>query len=184
MNQLPIIPLLDLTNDPEPYGNQLGKQVFRSIIDFVEEHPGHRIFGVSLAGIKRTDASFPRESVVSVAKQFRGEKCFFIQGFNTADLLDNWDYAAQAKEQNLIVWNHEFKVIGPKMTSDASTLLKHIIDNPETTTADVARRFDLTAQNASAKLKRLSDQGLIVRSERVAKSGGKEFVYDAPRPSD
>lgn len=182
MNQLPIISLLDLTKDPEPYGNQLGKQVFRSIIDFVEEHPVHRIFGISLTGIKRTDASFPRESVISAAKQFRGEKCFFIQGFNSTDLLDNWDYAAQAKEQSLIVWNHDFKVIGPKLTADASSLLKYIIDNPETTTADVAIRFDLTAQNASAKLKRLNDHGLIVRSERVAKTGGKEFVYDAPRP--
>src|ERR1700730_13240048 len=84
-------------------GNELGRAVFRKLQQEVDAHPGESIFGISLKGIEATDASFPRESVISLVKLFAGEKGFFLQDFGSADLLDNWKYAADAKNQPVIV---------------------------------------------------------------------------------
>ena len=37
--------------------------------------------------------------------------------------------------------------------------------------------MDLSVQNASSKLKKLVDEGYILRSEETAETGGIEFVY-------
>ena len=51
--------------------------------------------------------------------------------------------------------------------------------NTEVTAADVASELELSVPNASRKLKKLSTKGYISRCERVAESGGIEFVYRA-----
>lgn len=51
--------------------------------------------------------------------------------------------------------------------------------NGEVTTAEIADRLEISVQNASSKLKKLSAKGYISRCERVAESGGIEFVYRA-----
>ena len=72
-----IVNLGDLTEDDHPFGNVQGKATFRKLLDVVEAHPQYAVFGISLADIEATDASFPRESVVAVAKYFKGERGFF-----------------------------------------------------------------------------------------------------------
>ena len=49
----------------------------------------------------------------------------------------------------------------------------------EVTTSKVAAEFDLSSQNASGKLKKMFESGLILGSKQVAESGGHEFVYRA-----
>lgn len=73
MNQKSItVKLRDFTEDDHPFGNVQGKATFGKLLDFVHSHPQYSVFGISLTGIEATDASFPRESVVAVAKFFRG----------------------------------------------------------------------------------------------------------------
>src|SRR4051812_38266499 len=157
MNQTTIIvKLLDFTSNASPYGNIEGKSVFRKLVDFIEEHPRTQIFGISLDGIEATDASFPRESVVSVAKHFRAERGIFLTDFRDRDLIDNWTYAARAKDQPLVIWNDtNFEVIGPELNPSNRNLVEYVLDKRSVVAAQVAADLDLSVQNASTRLKGL-----------------------------
>jgi len=175
-----IINLLDYTKGDHPFGNAQGKEVFRKLVELVESNSSVDIFRVSLSGIEATDASFPRESVIALAKHFRCEKGFYLTDVADRDLIDNWMYGAKAKDQPLVVWSgNEYEIIGPEMNSAGKSLVGFILERKEVTTSLVANEFDLSAANASTRLKKLFNSGYIMRSEEVAESGGKEFVYKA-----
>lgn len=162
-------------------GNERGKAVFQKLQREVESHPGITIFGISLKGIEATDASFPRESVISLAKMLSGEKGFFLQDFASNDLLDNWDYAAKAKNHPVIVYKggQHFDVIGPELHEGLRELLDYVMKEGIITTSKVAKKFDISAPNASAKMKKLHHMGLVLGTKESAETGGLEFVYRA-----
>lgn len=171
--------LIDFTENDHPFGNKQGREVFSKLSEYIDEHPAE-IYEVSLESIVATDASFPRESVISLAKIHRGEKGFYLTGTLSKDLLDNWHYAAMAKEQSLILKDRgSYKVIGVIPKAGAKELLDYVMDEGEVTTAKVVHKFGGSAQNASAKLKRLYSMGLIIGHKTVAETGGLEFVYKA-----
>ena len=167
-------------------GNQLGKTVFQELQNRVDAAPGVAIFTISLEGIEATDASFPRESVVSLVKLLRGERGFVLEGFSSTDLIDNWDYAAKAKEQSILVRqkDQEYRVIGPDLSQGTKDLLDFVLKEGVVTTSKVARHFDITVQNASAKMKRLHQAGLVLGSKENAETGGLEYIYTAIGTSD
>lgn len=179
MNQISkIVRLRSFTSSEHPFGNREGKVVCRKLADFVEQNPKVRVFGISLEGIEATDASFPRESVISLAKQLRGEKGIFLKDLDNRDLIDNWNYAAQAKEQPLVIWNaSSFEVIGPEMNQATCTLVEHVLQKGTVTASQVATGLGLSVQNASTRLKNLVSQGYLLRVEEVAETGGIEFLY-------
>ncbi len=181
MNQKSLtVKLRDFTEDDHPFGNVQGKATFGKLLDFVHSHPQYSVFGISLSGIEATDASFPRESVVAVAKLFRGERGFFLKDVRSRDLLDNWSYAAQAKEIPLTVWAEDgYQVIGPEISSSTRELLDCVLPQRAVTAAKVAEALNISVANASTKLKKLKDQGYILRAEETAESGGIEYIYRA-----
>lgn len=165
-------------------GNALGREVLQKLISKVNATSGSAIFGISLQGVEATDASFPRESVVSLVKMFCGEKGFYLKGLVDKDLIDNWDYAAKAKEQNIIAYQKatNYIVIGPELAETTKQTLDFVIQEGTTTTSKVMKHFDIpTAQTASARLKKLYELGLILGSKETAETGGLEFVYRAIR---
>jgi len=175
-----MISLRDFSSDSHPFGNIEGKEVFRKLVSLVETNPRVDIFGISLKGIEATDASFPRESVIAVAKQFRGQKGFFLTDLTDRDLIDNWNYAAQAKEQPLVIWqDDQFEVIGPELNSSAKVLVQYVLSNRSVLASQTAQDLNLSVQNASTRLKNLVAQGYILRLEDVADTGGIEFKYQA-----
>ena len=178
-----VLNLRDFTSSSTPFGNIEGKAVFRKLVDFVEQHPDTEVFGVSLDRIEATDASFPRESVIALAKQLRGERCFFLSGVRNRDVIDNWNYAAQAKEQPLTIWHESaFEVIGPELNASTRTLLDYVLNSTQGVRASqVSADLDLSIPNASTRLKNLVAQGYIMRASEVADSGGVEFRYLAIR---
>jgi hypothetical protein len=172
--------LRDYTARADVHGNKEGKLVYQSLLEQVENYPDASLFEISLAGITRTDASFPRESVVALAKQFRGEKGFYLTGisFEDRDFIDNWHYAALIKKQPLTIWfKDSYRTLGPELSSSMTEILSFILRREETTTSDIVKKFELTAPNASSKLKKLSNDGYILRVEKIAPSGGMEFIY-------
>jgi hypothetical protein len=174
-----VIKLRNFTNNAHPFGNVEGKEVFRKLLDFVEDS-GVRVFGVSLEGIEATDASFPRESVISVAKQLRGEKGFYLLDFVNRDLIDNWSYAARAKDQPLVIWSEgDFEIIGPELNNSTRELVEYVLKNGSVLASEVAGDLGLSVPNASTRLKTLVSHGYILRTEDVADSGGIEFRYSA-----
>jgi len=162
-------------------GNELGRSIFQGLQKEIESTPGTDVFGISLDGITATDASFPRESVVSLVKLHRGEKGFFLEGFTSADLLDNWDYAAKAKDQSIIVRQgaKKYRVIGPELSDSTQELLDFVMREGTVTTAKVVKKLGISAQNASAKMKRLLQMGLVLGSKESAETGGLEYVFKA-----
>lgn len=180
MNEKITIKLADLTDSDTAYGNQEGREVYQKLLSVLDNHPSQNIFGISLAGIVRTDASFPRESVVSLAKSRKGEKGFYLQDFLSADLKDNWSYAANAKDQPIIIINDNgYEVLGGSLNSSTKDLLDFVMETRIVTTSMVATRFAVSAQNASSKLKKLYSLGLVLGSKQTAETGGVEFVYTA-----
>lgn len=174
--------LLNFTNDDLPNGNIQGKETFRKLSDFVDSNPTCQIFGISLEGITATDISFPRESVLSIAKLYRGDKGFYLEGLNLndRDLFDNWQGAADAKDQPLVIWyENKYEIIGPKISPNNLVLIKYVLENNSVTASKVASDFNISIHNASAKLKKIAEQGYIMRAEDVAESGGIEFIYHA-----
>lgn len=181
MKQNVTIELFSLVNDPFAFGNEEGRAVNQKMAKIIDENPLQNIFGVSLKGMQFIDASFARESVITLAKQYRTEKGFYLQDFASKDLEDNWDYAAVAKDQPILIWNTDgsYKLLGPKFPSSTLELLNFIHQQGEVTTSKVASKFELSTQNASGKLKKMFTQGLILGSKEIAESGGLEFIYTA-----
>lgn len=166
-------------------GNDLGQEIFIKLHNVVGSSPGIPVFKISLKGIKATDASFPRESVISLVKLLSGEKGFVISDFVSDDLVDNWDYAAKAKNQSTIIYKNGsgYDVIGPELSEGTKSLLDFVMKEGVVTTAKVAKKFDISAQNSSAKLKKLHTMGLVLGSKETAETGGLEYVYRAIRNS-
>jgi hypothetical protein len=174
-----VLKLRNFTSNPHPFGNTEGKEVFRKLLDFVDDS-NSRVFGVSLEGIEATDASFPRESVIAVAKQLRGEKGFYLMDFVNRDLIDNWSYAARAKDQPLVIWTEDqFEIIGPEINSSTRELVEYVLKNNSVLASQVAGDLGLSVPNASTRLKNLVAHGYILRTEDVADSGGIEYRYSA-----
>lgn len=175
-----IITLRNFTKDAHPFGNVQGKDIFQELKSVVDNNSLVEVFGISLAGIEMSDASFPRESVIAIAKQYRGDKGFYLTDVSNSDLIDNWQYGAQAKEQPLVIWSDsDYKIIGPTMSKSTQSLVEFVLNKLSVTAAQVASEFDLSIPNASTRLKNLFKSGYILRSEKVAESGGKEFFYKA-----
>lgn len=164
------------------WGHAEGQAVFESLLAAVEAEPCASVFRVSLAGIRRTDASFPRESVMELARRFRSTKGFCLIDIEDVDLLDNWDAAARKKEQPMFVWSGEgYRLIGPVPSEGLVPLLEFVTVRQGTTTSEASAYLQLNVPNVSNKLKALWLQGYVLRRERTAATGGIEFEYVVPR---
>ena len=127
MNERIIIKLLDIVGDDIAIGNEEGREAFQALSRIVNKNPEQTVFEISLDGISATDASFPRESVVNLAKSLRGEKAFFLSNFKNKDLIDNWSYGADAKDQPLLILDDGKQLwIGPRVKSATKKLLDFI----------------------------------------------------------
>jgi len=161
-------------------GNERGGEMFLTLRSEIERFPASLIFEISLKGVEATDASFPRESVISLAKLLRGERGLYVSNFSSQDLIDNWDYAAKAKEQPLVAYDGaSYRVLGPELGSRSREIFDFAIRRESVTTADVVAKFGLTPQNASAALKKLLVAGLLLGTKEPAESGGLEYVFQA-----
>ncbi len=175
-----VLKLYDLLESATAFGNTEGREVYQKLLSELDVHPANKIVGISLEGVTRTDASFPRESVVSLAKSRNGEKGFYLQDFSSRDLMDNWDYAAKAKGLSMIVLSSGgYELIGNEISAGSKELLDLVMQEGVVTTSKVAESMGVSAQNASAKLKKLHSLGLVLGSKQAAESGGMEFIYTA-----
>lgn len=163
------------------WGHIEGRRVNSLLLAQVESVPEALIIRISLEGVRRTDATFPRESVCELARRFRGDKLFCLIDIEDADLLENWDAAALKREQPLIAWLKDgtYKVLGVPASEGNRPLLEMVIASNGSTVGEVAQQTGQSLSNVSNKMKSLWNSGYIMRRERVAETGGVEFVYFA-----
>jgi hypothetical protein len=172
------IRLRELMPVPDGWGVEEGREVYHKLLDRIEKHPSALVFRISLAGVRRTDVSFPRESVVELSVRFRGQKGFSLWDVADDNLLENWDAAANKREQPLFVWSRKgWRLLGPEPTAGLRKPLEFLLEHETLTTAQVANHFDWSTSNASNKLRALSDAGYVLRIEETARSGGIEYIY-------
>jgi Winged helix-turn-helix DNA-binding len=172
------IRLRDFLDAEDVWGSREGIAVRKKLLRAVENHPEATIIRVSLAGIRRTDTSFARESILELAHQLRGRRGVCVTDVPSQDVLDNWDAAALKRGQALVVWSAKGpQLIGPKPSDDTWELLKLVLKRGELTTAEAAKVLGKQVNNVSTRLKRLSDEGLVLRKDVNASTGGLEYRY-------
>lgn len=166
----------------DPWGSGEGTRVRAKLARAVEDYSSSNIVRLSLAGIRRTDASFLREAVVELVRSFRGRRGMCVVDVASEDVFDNLHAAALVSGQAVIVWTEKGpQLVGPKPTDDTWELLKVVLTNGAVTTAEAAKLLGKQVNNVSTRLKRLTDEGLTVRQDVIAATGGIEYRYLAAR---
>jgi hypothetical protein len=92
-----VLALRGFMNRPEGWGRVQGREVYQRLLESVEDSPGTLVFRVSMKGVQRVDISFASETVVELARRYRGTKGFCLVDLTDPDLIENWDAAAASR---------------------------------------------------------------------------------------
>jgi hypothetical protein len=174
-----VLALREFMNRPEGWGRDEGRAVYQRMLRFVEDSPGTMIFKISMKGVQRLDISFASETVVELARRYRGSKGFCLIDLTDRDLIENLDAAAEKKAQPILLWHgRSADLIGPEPNEGAREAFQFAMGRPQSRAAEFASaQKGMSIANASMKFKQLWEQGFLLRRESVADSGGVEFVY-------
>lgn len=174
-----LIRLRDLMDGPEGWGRAQGRAVFQKLLDAVEASPGALVYRVSLQDVTRTDISFASETVIELARRYRGHKGFFLTEVRDPDMQENWHAACLHKEQPLMVWDGEVgRAIGPQPSKGNQAAFRFALKRQLARAGEFAKAAEgMSIANASTKFKQLWLQGFLLRREDVAPSGGIEYSY-------
>lgn len=133
---------------------------------------------ISFKGMTGVDACFIRNSLASLTKIFLGFKGIMVSDVENEDVLDNLVYGFHALKVPLILKNNDgTAAIYADLSSGSKELLSYVYSQSETTTQKVVKQFDISAPNASAKLKKLHREGYLTAEQHDAPTGGIEYVY-------
>lgn len=179
MNELAELRLRSFMNGTEGWGRASGREVYGPLVEFVESRVGKTIFRVSLKGVQRVDISFASETIVELARRYRGQKGFCFTDLEDKDMEENWAAAAERSKQPLMNWAGEnLRVLGPQPSQGVADAFRFALSKGEARAADYARTTkEMSITNASTKFKQLWENGFLLRRESAAESGGVEFVY-------
>lgn len=174
-----VIKLREFMDEPEGWGRVEGREVYQRLLEFVEANPGVMVFRVSTEGVRRVDISFASETLVELARRYRGSKGFCLVDLDDVDMIENWEAAAAKKSQPIVLWvGDNGRVIGTKPSQGNRDALSFALSRSQATASDFAEATPgMSIANASTKFKQLWEQGFLLRRESVADSGGVEFVY-------
>ena len=134
-----VIRLVDLMGSPEGWGRTQGREVYQRLLGAVEANAGVMVFKVSMKGVRRVDISFASETVVEIARRYRGEKGFCLIDLADGDLIENWEAAATKKEQPVLIWhNGRPRVAGPEPSAGNRDAFRFALERPEVRAAEFA----------------------------------------------
>jgi hypothetical protein len=179
MNEIAVLYLRACMPRAEGWGRSEGREVYPALLNFVEAHPVSKIFRVSLQRVERMDISFVSETMVQLAKRYRGNKGFCFLDVPHEDMAENIDAAALKGEQPFLVWRDmKASVLGPQPGTGTADAFHFALERPYTSVADfIAANPSVSLPNASNKFKQLWQKGYLLRRERPAETGGVEYVY-------
>jgi hypothetical protein len=164
---------------PEGWGRDQGRAVYQRLLRSVEETPGTLVFRISMNDVQRLDISFASETIVELARRYRGTKGFCLVDLTDPDLIENLDAAAARKKQPLLIWDGTSgRLIGGEPMQGCREAYRFALGRQQTRAAEFAQtKQDMSIANASMKFKQLWEQGFLLREESTADSGGVEYVY-------
>jgi hypothetical protein len=171
--------LRDLMDHPEGWGRSQGREVYQKLVGFVETCPGLMVLRVSLKGVRRVDISFASETVVELARRYRGAKGFCLTDLTDPDMIENWDAAARKASQPLTVQGSDghLQILGLEPSPGNLAAFRFALERTSARATEFAIAAEVSIANASTKFKQLWEQGFLLRREKVAPSGGIEFEY-------
>ena len=174
-----MVVLRDFMDSAEGWGRDQGRIVYQRLLRFVEDNAGAMIFKISLKNVRRLDISFASETIVELARRYRGTKGFCFVDLNDEDLIENWDAAAAKKGQPILVWRgHASRVLGGQPSPGNREAYAFALARPKVRAVEFANAHKgMSVANASMKFKQLWEQGFLLRREAAAETGGVEFVY-------
>ena len=174
-----LLVLRNFINDDQGWGREAGRIVYQRLLAHIEATPGVIIFRVSFKSVRRLDISFASETIVELAKRYKGTKGFCLIDLADLDLIENIEAAAVRKSQPLMVWEGDaVRVIGAEPSQGNREALAFALARPVVRAAEFAQAVPgMLIANASTKFKQLWEQGFLLRREAAAESGGVEYVY-------
>jgi hypothetical protein len=97
------------------------------------------IFKVSLEGVKRIDISFASETIVELARRYRGKKGLCFIDLVDPDMAEDWDAAAARKAQPLVSWDHgKARTLGVSPSQGTLGAFEFALKRPRTRAAEFA----------------------------------------------
>jgi hypothetical protein len=179
LQETKMLHLAEFMSSPQGWGRQQGRVVYNKLLAFVESSAGTIVFLVSVRGVEKVDISFASETIIELARRFRGLKGFAFIDINDPDMLENWEAAAAKKSQPIMLWNGSSgRVIGVEPTHGTVEALQFALARPRTKATEFVKAMPhISIANASTKFKQLWEQGFLLRRENIAASGGVEYVY-------
>src|SRR5262245_25557836 len=174
-----VLALKDFMDRSDGWGREQGRGVYQRLLRAVEASAGSLIIMVSMKGVRRVDMSFASETIVELARQYRGAKGICLIDLTDNDMFENIDAAAAKKNQPLFAWQGKSaRVLGAQPKEGCREAFKFALDRPQARATEFAQATkNMSIANASMKFKQLWEQGFLLRRESAAETGGVEFVY-------
>lgn len=175
-----MIDLAKFIGSSDAYGRAKGREVYQKLLGYVEDNSDVVVFKISMKDVKRLDMSFISETVVELARRYRGSKGFCFIDLTDPDLIENCDAAAGRQAQPMVIWDDgKPRPIGHPPSAGNRDAYLFALERPTTRTAEfVAAHEGMSIANASTKFKQLWEQGFLLRRESPADTGGVEYVYE------
>lgn len=160
-------------------GSDNGTGALQQIIGLINNNDADTVLNISFDEIKAVDVSFINASLIPIMNMYRKSKYFFLSDIENKDILLNLQYAGHFNNSLFLVKDSHGEIhwSGKDMTSNAMKILNYVYSNSEVSTSTLSNEFDISAPNASAKLKKLYDKGYIIGTKQDASTGGCEFIY-------
>jgi hypothetical protein len=177
--EVPMLTLRDFMDRPDGWGREQGRGVYQRLLRAVEASAGSLIIRISMKGVQRVDISFASETIVELARRYRGTKGICLVDLTDDDMIENIDAAASKKGQPLLLWQGKSaRVLGAQPTEGCREAFDFALKRTQARAAEfVQAKRTMSIANASMKFKQLWEQGFLLRRESAADSGGVEFVY-------
>lgn len=174
-----VLVLRDFMDRPDGWGRDQGRGIYQRLLRAVEANAGSVVIKISMKDVQRIDMSFASETIVELARRYRGTKGICLVDLTDPDMIENIDAAAAKKEQPLLVWRGKSaRVLGAQPTQGCREAFNFALERPQARATEFAQvKEKMSIANASMKFKRLWEQGFLLRRESAADTGGVEFVY-------
>lgn len=170
--------LIEFSETGHLYGSAKGDEVYKKLSNRLLVLP--RILEISLEGIESLDVCFVRNSIANLTKYFcdLDLKGTYLSHVENNDVLDNLIYGYHARKIPLIIRKDDGSAdMYGDISSGGKLILSYAYNKKNVTTNHIMKHFDLSAPNASAKLKKLHKAGYLLAEKCDAATGGIEYVY-------
>jgi hypothetical protein len=165
------------------WGHSLGREVRLEIESELENLARGGVFKIQLKGIEVMDFSFSNEvfgKIYSTIGTIYPERAIVLANL-TEYVKINLD-AALASLGFMAVTvkgKRDWEVIGKVGDTDIQTL-EVIANKKQVTAPEVAEILNIKLTTCNQRLRKLTENGLILRAKESARTGGEQFIYTWP----